>query len=218
MTDPIVPPTDSTTPPVTPPVTPPATGTPPATPTEVTVSMSSAAFAERLKEERAKERRAFLKTNGFEDEASFANAQKAAKEAADAKLTADEKAAKRIKELEPLEPELKKYKVRFEKDVAARFAALPADVQARITEEAGDDAEKRDAFMRVLGPSSAPAATPALKPPPANSSNAPPAPPSTGAPTMWDQYKALEAKNAGLAAIFFNANAAAIHAAMPANQ
>jgi hypothetical protein len=204
------------TPPVVPP--PPPAATPP-TPPKDEVTMSSEALKKRLDEERGKARKAFLKEHGFDDEATFQAFQKTAKEAADAKLTADEKTAKRLKELEARDARASALEKRLAKDVEKRFAALPEDVQARIIEEAGDDVEQRDAFMRVLGSVTPAPATPAAGPPakaaPANSSNAPPAPPSGGAPTAFDQYTALEAKNPGLAAIFFNANAVAIQESAP---
>lgn len=210
-----------------PPATPtPADKTPPGAPPPAdaapppadAISMPSDAFKKRLEEERTKARRSFLKEHGFEDEAAFQSFQKAAKEAADAKLSADERSAKRLKELEPLEEEVKRYKGRFERDVAERFAKLPEEVQKRIDEEAGGDFEKRDAFMRVLGAVPPPAPAPQGRPPapaPANTSNAPPPPPNTGAPTKWDEYEALKKTNPAGATLFYQIHGAAIQRSRP---
>lgn len=205
---------------------PPAPGTPPPAPAPpaagepAEVRMTSDALKARLADERAKERKSWLKEHGFADEEAFKSHLKVSKELADAKLSEDERVKKQLKELEPKAARADLLEARMKKDVETRFAALPEDVQKRIDAEADGDWEKRDAFMRVLGPAASAGATAATEKPkaaaPANTTTAPPAPPNTTAPTAFEKYQELQKTDPMGASIFFSCNQLEIQRTTPA--
>lgn len=207
---------------VTPPAAPPAT--PPRAADDGQVSMSSEALSTRLKEERAKERKTFLKSNGFDSEEAFATAMKVAKEAADAKLSADEKTALRIKELEPKAERATKLEARFAADVKRRLGRLDEATQAKITKAAGEDpsADDLDKYISLFEPEDgapAAAAAPAAKKvadAAKSTTTAKPAPADGGgALTAFETYHAKLASDPAAAAIYLSCNGAAINATRP---
>jgi hypothetical protein len=207
----------------------PSAAPPAAPPTDPgVVSMSSEALKKRLDEERAKERKTFLKANGFDSEEAFTAAMKAAKDAADAKLTADEKTAARLKELEPKAERATKLEARFEADVKRRLGRLDEATQAKIAKAAGDNpsADDLDKYVSLFeGEDGAPPPPPPVpqgkKPAaaPAATTTAPPAPPPGGGPlTAYETYVAKQATDPAAAAIYLSCNGAAINASRPAPQ
>lgn len=209
---------------VAPPAATPATPATPRASEEGQVSMSSEALSTRLKEERAKERKAFLKSNGFDSEEAFATAMKVAKEAADAKLSADEKTALRIKELEPKAERATKLEARFAADVKRRLSRLDEATQTKIAKAAGEDpsADDLDKYISLFEPEDgapAAAAAPAAKKvadAARSTTTAKPAPADGGgALTAFETYHAKLASDPAAAAIYLSCNGAAINASRP---
>jgi hypothetical protein len=184
--------------------------------------MSSEAFKERLQKESDAATRRMLKDLGFEKTDDLKTVIATAKTLSDEKKTEAEKAAARIKELEPKAARADTLAKRFEAQVSAEFDKLPEKMREAIDKVAVGDAEKRADQMQVLRDAglldAAPPGPP--KPAPPREQGAPPGPtpPPTNARTPYEEHEHLVANKSPMASTYFAIHAAAIARSRPADK
>lgn len=207
--------------PVVPPA--PAAPVPPAADTKpdaASITMPSDAFKARLAEEGTKAERKFLKSLGFEKAEDLQTVLTTARALQDAQKTDAEKAAARIKELEPQAARAATLAKRFEASVAVDFEKLPENIQKAIDKVADGDAEKRFDQMQVLRDAGLLGAVPAAPANPKAPANvAPPGtpPPPSGVKSKFQEWSELRAKSPVHASVFFQLHGPAIEASRPAD-
>ncbi|HEY3498042.1 MAG TPA: hypothetical protein VGK73_25260 [Polyangiaceae bacterium] len=193
----------------------------PATPAAAKVEMTSEQLNERLAEAQSAAVRKLLKQHGFSKDEDLGAALKKLKDAEQATLTEQEKLKKQLDELSPKAKRTEALETQFSALVDEQFKALPENVQKAVDSEAEGDPEARLILMRVLraaglGSMPAPATTTPAVTPPATAAPSP-APAPSGAPTKFQEWESMRARNSTLGDIFYQTHQREIERTRPAS-
>ena len=186
---------------------------PPAAP--VSVSMTSEQLKARLEEERSKGAKAILKKFNFEKEEDLAAAFKTLEDLKTEKLSESEKAAKRLKELEPYESKFKTLESEYASMVEEQFSALPENVQKAIDDVAGGKPAERARVMKAFRANGLIAAQPPGIASPKTTAPTQQAPTPAPTKSKFDEWSELKATNPILASFFYKTHTTDIEASRP---